>query len=324
MGTSGAAAETSAEAAAISEPLRVGLVGCGKLAQVGYAPAFRLARGVRLVAVADPNRDRWRAVAPEAPGFESAGELIAGSDAEAIVVATPVDRHLEVATEAAAAGLNALVEKPPAASAEEAAQLLELRPPPSIAFNRRFDGGLRELRDRVPPAGRLELRILFHRRGAWGSYSGDDPLLLDTGPHAFDLVRWLAGEEVARVRARESRHGASVELELEEGRGTAHVELRTNRPYRELAEVRANGNLVGRHAVGGALQGVLARLGRAPKSPLVPSLTRQLDAFAASVRGEAGHDVGTAGDGLAVMTAVDAARTSAAGAGDWQRVGSSR
>jgi predicted dehydrogenase len=285
---------------------------------VGYGPAFKLAKAVRLVAVADPNRDRWGVVAPEAPGFESTAEMIAGSEAEAIVVATPVDRHVEIATEAAAAGLTALVEKPPAASAEEAARLLELEPAPSIAFNRRFDGALRALRDRVPPSGRLELQLVFNRRGTWGSYSGDDPLLLDTGPHAFDLVRWLAGSDVARLRARESRQGASIELELEEGRGTARVEMRTNRPYREVAEVRSNGSLVGRHAVGGTLQGVLARLGRGSESPLVPSLTRQLDAFAASVRGEGGHDVGTARDGVAVMIAVDAARASATGAGDWR------
>jgi len=300
--------------------LRVGLVGCGKLAQVGYAPAFRRARAVRLVAVADPNRDRCRAVAPDTPGFDSAGALIAGSEAEAIVVATPVERHVEVAAEVAAAGLTSLVEKPPASSAEEAARLLELEPSPSIAFNRRFDGALRELRDRVPPAGPVDLQLVFDRRGTWGSYSGDDPLLLDTGPHAFDLVRWLAGSDVARLRARESRHGASIELELGKGRGTAQIEIRTNRPYREVAEVRSNGSLVGRHAVGGALQGVLARLGRATESPLVPSLTRQLDAFAASVRGERGHGVGTAGDGVAVMAAVDAARASASGAGDWQPI----
>jgi predicted dehydrogenase len=291
---------------------------------VGYAPAFRRAQAVRLVAVADPNRDRWLAVAPETPGFKSTGELIAGSEAEAIVVATPVDRHLEVAREAADAGLSALVEKPPATSAKEAARLLDLEPAPSIAFNRRFDGALRDLRDRVPRAGRLELQLVFNRRGAWGSYSGDDPLLLDTGPHAFDLVRWLAGADVARLRARESRHGAAIELELEEGRGTARVDMRTNRPYREVVEVRSNGHVVGRHAVGGALQGVLARLGRAPESPLVPSLTRQLDAFAASVRGESGQDVGTVRDGLAAMAAVDAARTSAVGAGDWQPLRVSR
>ena len=291
---------------------------------MGYGPAFRLARAVRLVAVADPNRDRWGAVAPEAPGFESTTELIAGSEAEAIVVATPVDRHVEVATEAADAGLTALVEKPPAASAEEAARLLELEPAPSIAFNRRFDGALRDLRGRVPPSGRLELQLVFDRRGTWGSYSGDDPLLLDTGPHAFDLVRWLASADLLRLRARESRHGASIDLELSEGRGTAHVEMRTNRPYHEVAEICTNGSLVGRHAVGGALQGVLARVGRAPESPLVPSLTRQLDAFAASVRGEPDQDIGTVGDGLAVMAAVDAARASATGACDWQPIRTSR
>jgi predicted dehydrogenase len=313
---------TSAEAAAISEPepLRVGLVGCGKFAQVGYAPAFRRARSVRLVAVADPNRDRCRVVAPDAPGFDSAGALIAGSEAEAIVVATPVERHVEIAAEVADAGLTALVEKPPASSAEEATRLLELEPSPSIAFNRRFDGGLRDLRDRVPQAGQVELQLVFDRRGTWGSYSGDDPLLLDTGPHAVDLVRWLTGASVARLRARESRHGASIELELGEGRGTARVQIRTNRPYREVAEIRSNGSLVGRHAVGGALQGVLARVGRAPESPLVPSLTRQLDAFAASVRGQPSHDVGTAADGVAVMAAVDAARASAANSGEWHPI----
>ena len=298
----------------------MGLVGCGKLAQVGYAPAFRRARSVRLVAVADPNRDRCRVVAPDSPGFDSTGALIAGSDAQAIVVATPVERHVELAAEVAEAGLTALVEKPPASSAEEATRLLDLEPSPSIAFNRRFDGALRELRDRVPPSGPVELELAFDRRGTWGSYSGDDPLLLDTGPHTLDLVRWLTGASVARLRARESRHGASIELELGDGRGGARIEIRTNRPYREVAEVRSNGSLVGRHAVGGVLQGVLARLGRAAESPLVPSLTRQLDAFAASVRGEARHDVGTAADGVAVMIAVDAARASASGAGEWQPI----
>jgi len=39
-------------------PLRLGLVGCGRLAELGYAPAAAAARGVEIVAVADPDRDR--------------------------------------------------------------------------------------------------------------------------------------------------------------------------------------------------------------------------------------------------------------------------
>lgn len=247
-------------------------------------------------------------------------ELTAAGDAEAVVVATPVETHLEVATEAAAAGLSALVEKPPALSAEDAALLEGLDPAPMVAFNRRFDGTLRELRGRIPTVGRLELRLVFHRRGAWGSYSGEDPLLLDTGPHALDLVRWLSGAEIARIRAVESDHGAGVDAELADGRGSARVDFRTNRPYRELVEASADGETVGRHAVGGVVSGVIARLGKAPESPLVPSLARQLDAFAAAVRGEPGHGVGTAADGVAVMAAVDAARASARTGGDWQPI----
>lgn len=189
-----------------------------------------------------------------------------------------------------------------------------------IAFNRRFDGALREVRELIPPTGTLDLQLLFHRRGAWGSYSGDDPLLLDTGPHVLDLVRWLSGAEIARIRAKESGHGASIDAELADGRGSARVELRTNRPYREIVEAAVDGTVVGRHAVGGMVSGVLARLGRAPESPLVPSLARQLDAFAAAVRGNAGDGVGTAADGVAIMDAVDAARSSARSGGDWQSI----
>ena len=136
---------------------------------------------------------------------------------DAIIVATPVGTHVEVAAESTEAGLATLVEKPPARTATEAVGLLELDPAPFVAFNRRFEPGLLSIRERVP-SGPIELRLHFHRRGVWGSHDGDDPLLLDVGPHALDLVRWLAGVELTRIRAREHAHGASIDVELANGR----------------------------------------------------------------------------------------------------------
>jgi predicted dehydrogenase len=300
--------------------LRLGLVGCGRLAQVGYGPAFRRAHDVRLVAVADPHRERRRSTAGGAADYESVRELVADEDVEAVVVATPVATHVEIATEAARAGVPALVEKPPARTAAETGRLGELDPAPSIGFNRRFEGALAELREQIPADGALELRLAFDRRSTWGSYSGEDPLLLDVGPHAFDLVRWLSGAEVARVRARERPHGATVELELAGERGSATVEVRTNRPFVEEVEVRSGDALVGRHRTGGLAAGIAARVGRGSESPLVPSLARQLDAFAAAVRGASERGVGTVDDAVAVMATVDAARASAAHAGEWQSI----
>jgi predicted dehydrogenase len=294
--------------------MRIGLVGCGRIAERGYVPAFARANGVALAAVVDLQAERCRAVAPGVPAFVDVAELVAAGEVDAVVVATPVGAHVDVAREAAEAGLPTLVEKPPARTASEAVTLLELDPPPFVAFNRRFEPGLLSIREQIPP-GPIELRLRFHRRGVWGSHAGDDPLLLDVGPHALDLVRWLAGAELTRIRARELAHGASFDVELAEGRGTASVEVRTNSPFLESVEVLSDGRRVARHRTGGALAGALARVTPGTQSPLVASLASQLEVFAGDRDGLA-----SAEDGVAVMAAVDAARASAANAAEWQSI----
>jgi myo-inositol 2-dehydrogenase/D-chiro-inositol 1-dehydrogenase len=294
--------------------MRVGLIGCGRIAERGYVPAFARAEGVQLAAVVDVQSERCRAVAPGVAAFADVGELVASGEVDAVVVATPVGAHVEVAAEAARAGLPTLVEKPPARSASEAVGLLELEPAPFVAFNRRFEPGLLSIREQIP-SGPIELRLRFHRRGAWGSHGGDDPLLLDVGPHALDLVRWLAGVELTRIRARELADGASIDVELADARGTASVEIRTSSPFLESVEVHSDGRRVARHRTGGALAGALARVTPGTQSPLVASLASQLESF-----GGSGLGLASAADGVAVMAAVDAARTSAASAAEWQPI----
>ena len=125
-------------------PLRLGLVGCGRLAELGYAPASRAASGVEIVAVADPDRERRGIVASKLGGSGHArlGEMLASTPLDGIIVCTPPELHEEAATTAAEWGLTALVEKPPAADAAGALRLAALTPAPWIAFNRRFDQGL--------------------------------------------------------------------------------------------------------------------------------------------------------------------------------------
>jgi predicted dehydrogenase len=294
--------------------MRVGLVGCGRIAERGYIPAFSRADGVELAAVVDLQAERCRAIAPDVAAFADVAQLVASGEVDAVVVATPVGAHVEVAAEAAEAGLATLVEKPPARTASEAVQLLELEPAPFVAFNRRFEPGLLSIRDQVP-SGPIELRLRFQRRGSWGSLAGDDPLLLDVGPHALDLVRWLARVELTRIRARELAHGASIDVELADARGTASVEIRTNSPFLESVEVHSGGRRVARHRVGGTLAGALARVTPGTQSPLVASLASQLESF-----GGDGHGLASAADGVAAMAAVDAARTSAANAAEWQPI----
>lgn len=300
--------------------LRIGLVGCGRLAEVGYLPALRAARGLRLVAVADPVRERRehlaglaRGAGQQAVAVESAAGLLAGTPVDGLVLATPAAAHLGDARLAAAAGVRTLVEKPPAPDVRTAADLAAVRPAPRVGFNRRFDPGVAEVRDAAAgTGGRPQLTLeLRYRRRTWRAHTVTDEALLDLGPHLIDLARWITGREVAAVRgASLTRERAALELELTDGRAT--VRCATDRPHRERIELRTgDGRRVADTGRGGVLANLRDRLAPGGGHPLVASLTRQLEAWVGALEGAPAPALGTAADGLAAMAAVDAARASA-------------
>jgi len=294
-------------------PVRIGLVGCGRLAEFGYIPAFRRASGVALVGVADANPLRCKQIAPELPVYNTIQELIGAGAVEAVIISTPTRCHLADAAAAAQAKLPVLLEKPPGIDLSEAEALLDHTPRPWIAFNRRFDPDLARLRINVPRDGMLDVRLELHyRRKAWKPFDMRDDALLDLGPHLIDLARWLTASEVRSTRtlSLEEQH---AEFELELSRGRAVVTCSTNRPYRERMEVsEVNGRVRASYRRGGLVWGIIARLRPKGENPLVRSLVGELEAFARAVRGGSGGSLASATDGLAVMSAIEAVRRSAA------------
>ncbi|MFZ3566158.1 Gfo/Idh/MocA family protein [Streptomyces sp. BH097] len=108
-------------------PLRVGIIGCGTI--VGqYLASLRRLAGVRLVAVADLDAERARAVAKEWGGdvrAVSVEELLAAQDVDLALNLTVPAAHAEVALKAIAAGKHVYGEKPLAATTHEAREVLE-------------------------------------------------------------------------------------------------------------------------------------------------------------------------------------------------------
>jgi predicted dehydrogenase len=298
----------------VTGAVRIGLVGAGRLAEVGYLPAAAAARDVVLAAVAEPDpvrRDRVAALAGGLPAFTDAAALLAGVDVAALVLATPAAAHLDDARRAAARGLPVLVEKPPAPDASGAAALAALEPAPYVAFNRRFDPAIAALRAATPAGAEVAVVAeIAYRRGGWGAHAVADDALLDLGPHLVDLARWITGAEVTRVR-RASVTPVRATFDLELGVARARIRCATDRLHHEHVEVRhRDGTLVGRHRVGGPRNAVLGRLRPGPH-PLVESLTAELEAFARTVRGDPDPVLGRAADGVAVMAVLDEVRARA-------------
>ena len=223
---------------AATPSLRLGLVGCGRLAELGYTPASRAADGIEIVAVADPERTRRGLVADKlgASGHARMSEMLAATPLHGLIVCTPAEQHEEATTLAAHAGLTVLVEKPPAPDAEGALRLAALSPEPWIAFNRRFDQGS-ELARRVPPGGELALKMVLHyRRDSWRPVQRGDDALLDLGPHLIDLALFLTRSAPVAVRAHATRDRAGIVLATT--RAEVQIECATDRPHQELVEVR--------------------------------------------------------------------------------------
>jgi predicted dehydrogenase len=297
-------------------PLRLGLVGCGRLAENGYVAAAQAAAGVEVVAVTDPDRARRGLVAGRlgASGHARLDQLLAAGPLDGIVICTPPEDHEQAASAAAQAGLTALVEKPPAPDAAGALRIAALTPAPWLGFNRRFDQGL-ALERRMPADGDLELNMVLHyRRKSWRPVARGDDAMLDLAPHLVDLALFLTASLPLAVRAHATRERAG--LVVATTRAEVKIECATNRPHHELVEIRlAGGRRVARAERGGRVSGAFGRL--APRAhPLVRSLTLQLEAYGRALRGGDAGPLATAGEGAAVMRVLDAARRSDAVGGD--------
>jgi predicted dehydrogenase len=218
------------------DPVRLALVGCGRIAQVAHLPAVEKAEGVELVAVSDPSGAVARSVARRrgVAAYTDQGSVWADASVEAVIVAAPDRFHHRLATEALAAGRHVLVEKPLASTVAEAEDLVGLVDRTGLTLQvgamKRHDQGVRyagrfiaerlgqvrsfnawyrigDLRPGIeaalfpPVVAEPDVR----RREAVAKADRRRYLLATHGAHVFDTVRFLLGE-VASLVARHRGH----------------------------------------------------------------------------------------------------------------------
>jgi predicted dehydrogenase/nucleoside-diphosphate-sugar epimerase len=110
-------------------PLRVGIVGAGKMATNHALAIGRCTTAGGVMAIADPTENALRSLSKIVPGAKRFGnltDLLAGAEIDVIHICTPPSSHAALATEALEAGCHVYVEKPFAESVAEADQILRL------------------------------------------------------------------------------------------------------------------------------------------------------------------------------------------------------
>ena len=195
--------------------LGVGLIGPGEMGRRHAENLRYRVPGARLVAVADVDRDRARAVAGElnVPAcFGSAGELLAHPGIEAVVISSPPKYHAPAIVAAAQAGKQIFCEKPLALTVADADAALDAVEHAGVLLQvghmRRYDPPYAQAWQRIQ-AGDIGRVVLFKSIGrdqesslAAASQIGvNGTLFHDSSSHDFDLARWLTADEVVEVHA---------------------------------------------------------------------------------------------------------------------------
>ena len=193
---------------------RIGLIGCGTIGRwhARIAAEHPLAR---LVAVSDIDEASAAAVA-EAHGVDAHGDpqrMLATAQLDAVVIATPEDRHFEHAALCAAAGCAVLIEKPVApdpAGVAATMKVIEHHGVLAMAGHvERFETGSALLHSAVRDGtcGAV-VSILARRQFApteAARFAGRSSTLRLLAVHDFDLVRWVHPAPIAEVYAAAGR-----------------------------------------------------------------------------------------------------------------------
>jgi len=179
--------------------LRIGIAGAGHFGRFHALKAATSAR-MRLVAITDPDAARAQAVAREAGcGVLRWPEMLDAVDA--VIVAAPAEHHFALAGEALRRGKHVLVEKPIAATLEEADGLAALAGEHAVTLQvghlLRYSAEHHAISQRM----RRPLYIDCVRIAPFKPRGTDVSVILDLMIHDLDLVLALVDSPIASVDA---------------------------------------------------------------------------------------------------------------------------
>jgi predicted dehydrogenase len=188
---------------------RVGLIGCGGIANGKHMPSLKKLPHVEMVAFCDIIEERAQKAAeeygkPRSKVFKDYRDLIALPDLDVIHVLTPNKSHAEISIAALEAGKHVMCEKPMAKTAKDAKAMVEAAKRTGKKLTIGYQGRHRNdsiYLKKIVEDG--ELGEIYYakahaiRRRAvptWGVFLNEEEQgggpLIDIGTHALDLTLW--------------------------------------------------------------------------------------------------------------------------------------
>ncbi len=193
-----------------NEIIRVGIIGCGGIANGKHMPALQQQPNVQMVAFCDIVEEKAQAAAakfgtPDAKVYVDYKKLLEDKTIDAVHVCTPNRSHSFITVDALESGKNVMCEKPMAINSEEAKKMLDAAKRTgkvlTIGYQNRQRPECLYLKHECEMGTFGEIyyakATALRRRGVptWGVFineyeQGGGPLI-DIGTHSLDLTLWM-------------------------------------------------------------------------------------------------------------------------------------
>ncbi len=203
---------------------RIGIIGCGKIAQVRHIPEYAENPYAELAGFYDLNTQRAAELAAQYGGkaYESAEAMLADPAIDAVSVCVANHAHAPITIAALKAGKHVLCEKPMATTLEECEEMVRTAHEAGkflmIGHNQRLAKAhavAKELIDQGMIGRIITFRTTFGHGGpeTWSVDPGKNTwffdknkaamgAMADLGIHKTDLIQFLTGQHVVRTAAR--------------------------------------------------------------------------------------------------------------------------
>jgi UDP-N-acetyl-2-amino-2-deoxyglucuronate dehydrogenase len=210
-------------------PVRIALVGCGRISQNHFDAISRI-EGLELAAVCDTVEDRARAAAARwnVPAHSSLERMLAEVTCEAVAIATPSGLHPQHGILAARAGKHVICEKPMAISLAGADELVRACDDAGVQLfvvkQNRLNSTI-QLVKRALDKGRFGRIFMANATVRWtrpqeyydqapwrGTWEFDGGAFMNQASHYVDLIQWLVGP-VESVMAKTATMARRIEAE---------------------------------------------------------------------------------------------------------------
>ena len=204
--------------------INIGIIGCGKIAQVRHIPEYAENPDVKLAAFFSPNRARAQEQADKYGGkvYDTAEALLADPEIDAVSICAANYAHAELSIQALNAGKHVLCEKPMATTLADCEAMVECAKKNGkflmIGHNQRLAKAHMEAKRLIDEGligDIITFRTSFGHGGpeTWSISPGKNVwffdkkkaamgVMADLGVHKTDLIQYLTGQRVVRTTAR--------------------------------------------------------------------------------------------------------------------------